>query len=184
MNLNAIRKNYETLTSIERHALMISALQRDDKSEIDAIYAATPRKTYSQIDFYELKQSLLVLQMFVMIVKADYFNTALMLSEVERPKHKGIDRLSLYFFFTVADAWKAVCKEIGIDADAFEKMLFPNHCVTYRLAEFENSFRGLAFTEAAAAAFCKKHYQLDGTLAFTLENEIAGFRKFLDLPGK
>ncbi len=182
MNLNTIRKNYETLTFIERNALFISALQRDDKSEIAAIYAATPRKTFSEIDFYELKQSLLALQMIVIIEKADYFNSALMLSETERPKHKGMDSLSLYFFFTTADAWKAVCEEIGVDADAFEKMLFPEKFFIYRLAELENSFRDLAFTETEAAAFCKKHCEFNGTLAFTLENKIAEFRKFLDLP--
>ncbi len=184
MNLNALRKNYKTLTYIERNALFISAVQRGDRSEIDAIYAATPRKTYSQIDFYELKQNLMALLMIVMIEKADYFNLALMFSESERPKSEGLDGLSLYFFFTVADAWKAVCKEISVDADAFEQTLFPNHCLIYRLADLENSFRDLAFTEAEAAAFCKKRYEIDSTLAFTLENKIAEFRKFLDLPEK
>ncbi len=182
MNLNAIRKNYETLTLIERNALFISALQRNDRNEIDAIYAATPRKHVSEIDFYELKQKLIALQMIVMIEKADHFNLALMFSE--RPKHKGMDGLSLYFFFTLADAWKAVCEEIGVDAGAFEQMLFPNHCLIYRLADFENSFRDSAFTEAEATTFCKKHCEFDGTLAFTLENKIAEFRKFLDLPEK
>ena len=184
MNLNAIRKSYQTLTLIERNALFISALQRGDKSEIDAIYAATPRKTFSEIDFYELKQSLLALQMIVIIEKADYFNSALMLSEACEPKYKGASGLSLYFFFTMADAWKAVCEEIGVDADAFEKMLFPNNFLIWRLTTFEQSFRDLAFTEAEATAFCKKHCEFDGTLAFTLENKIAEYRKFLDLPEK
>ncbi len=184
MNLNAIRKNYETLTLIERNALFISALQRDDKSEIAAIYAATPRKHFSEIDFYELKQNLIALQMIVMIEKADYFNLALMFSEAEHPKYEGMDSLSLYFFFTVTDAWKAVCKEIGVDAGAFEQMLFPDNFLIYRLADSENAFRDLAFTEAEATAFCKKHFEFNGTLAFTLENKIAEFRKFLDLPEK
>ena len=184
MNLNAIRKNYKALTLIERNALFISALQRDDKSEIDAIYAATPRKHFSEIDFYELRHNLIALQMIVMIEKADHFNLALMFSEAEHPKYEGMGGLSLYFFFTVADAWKAVCKEIGVDADAFEQMLFPNRCFIYRLADIENTFRDLAFTEAEATAFCKKRYEFNGTLAFTLENKIAEFRKFLDLPGK
>ncbi len=184
MNMNAIRKSYAALTLIERNALFISALQRNDRSEVDAIYAATPRERFSEIDFYELKQNLIALQMIVIIEKADHFNLALMFSEAERPKHKGMDSLSLYLFFAVADAWKAVCEEIGVDADAFEKMLFPDKFFIYRLAELENSFRDLAFTEAEASAFCKKHCEFDGTLAFTLENKIAEFRKSLDLPGK
>jgi len=184
MNLNAIRKNYETLTLVERNALFISAWQRNDKSEIAAIYAATPRKTYSEIDFYELKQNLIALQMIVIIEKADYFNLALLFIEDEHPKHKGMDGLSLYFFFTLTDAWKAVCQEVGVDAVSFEQMLFPNRCLIDRLADFENYFRGLAFTEAEATALCKKHCEFGGTLAFTLENKIAEFRKFLDFPEK
>lgn len=184
MNLNAIRKDYKTLTLIERNALFISALQRNDISEIDAIYAATPRKTFSEIDFYELKQNLIVLQMIVIIEKINHFNLALIFSKDEHPKHKGMDSFSLYLFFTLTDAWKEVCKEIGIDADAFEKMLFPNDCVIYRIGNFENSFRKLAFTEADATAFCTKHGEFNCTLAFTLKNKIAEFRKFLNLPDK
>lgn len=184
MNLNAIRKNYETLTYIERHALLISAFQRGDQNEIDAIYAATPRKLYSEIDFYELKQNLLILQMFVIIEKFNYFNIALMLAETENPKRKGAERLSLYLFFTLADAWRLVCNEIGIDADAFERMLFPNQTFIYRLGNVENSFRDIAFNEAEATVYCKRHDKFDGTLAFTLENKVAEFRKFLDLPVK
>lgn len=182
MNLNKIRKNYESLTFIERNALFISALQRNDKSEIDAIYAASPRKTYSEIDFYQFKQNLITLQMLVIISKTNYFNSALMLSETGNTKHKGIEGLILYFYFTVADAWKVVCKDIGIDSDAFEKTLFPNDSVIYRIVDFEKSFRDLAFTESEAAMFCKKHRQFDGKLAFTFENKIAEYRAFLDLP--
>lgn len=184
MNLNAIRKNYETLTFIERNALFISALQRGDKSEIDAIYAATPRKTYSEIDFYELKQSLLVLQMFVIIEKVNHFNIALIFSETENPRHKGAERLSLYLLFTLADAWRAVCKEIGVDADAFEKMLFPSQTFIYRVAGVENAFRDLAFSEAEATAYCNKREKSSAPIAFTVENKIAEFREFLDLPQK
>ena len=122
--------------------------------------------------------------MMVMIGKADYFSSALMFSDVLRSKHEDMDRLSLYLFFTVADAWKAVCEEIGVDAEAFERMLFPNNCLIYRLAESENSFRDLAFTEAKATAFCNKLDGFSGTLGFTLENKIAEYRKFLDLPEK
>ena len=129
MNLNAVRKNYRELSLIERNALFISALQRGDQSEIDAIYAATPRKSFSEIDFYELKQNLMMLQMLVIIEKADYFSVTLMFAEHKDNTNKGADALSLYLFFTLADAWKAICKEIGVDADEFEKMLFPDKCL-------------------------------------------------------
>lgn len=184
MNLNTIRKNYEALTFIERHALFISALQRGDQNEIDAIYAATPRKLYKEIDFYELKQNFLILQMFVIIEKLNYFNTALMLAETENPKRKRAERLSLYLFFTLADAWRVVCDGIGVDADAFERMLFPNQSFIYRIAGVESSFRDFAFNEAEATAYCKRHDKFDGALAFTVENKVAEFRKYLELPEK
>ncbi len=182
MNLNAVRKNYKELSLIERNALFISALQRDDQSEIDAIYAATPRKTTSEIDFYELKQNLMMLQMLVIIEKADYFNVAIMFAQHRETKHEDIDALSLYLFFTLADAWKAICKEIGVDADEFEKMLFPDKCFMYRLAEDESSFRKIAFTEDEAKAFIQKYYKQKCQMAFTYENKVAEFRKFLNLP--
>ncbi len=182
MNLNAVRKNYKELSLIERNALFISALQRGDQSEIDAIYAATPRKSFSEIDFYELKQNLMMLQMLVIIEKADYFSLAIMFAEHNEARHEGADALSLYLFFTLADAWKAICKDIGVDANEFEKMLFPDKCFMYRLAEDECSFRELAFTEDAARAFIQNHYKKECEIAFTYENKIAEFRKFLNLP--
>lgn len=184
MNVNTLRKNYESLTYIERNALFISALQRGDQSEIDAIYMATPRKTVREIDFYDLKQSLFTLQMYVIIEKVNHFNIALILSEAENPKHEGAERLSLYLFFIVADAWREVCKGIGVDADAFEKMLFRDQPFIYRIADVESAFRDIAFNEAEATAFCKKFDHFDGALAFTLKKKVAEFRKFLDLPDK
>ncbi len=182
MNLNAVRKNYKELSLIERNALFISALQRGDQSEIDAIYAATPRKSFSEIDFYELKQNLMMLQMLVIIEKAEYFDMAFMFVRHGEARHEGIDALCLYLFFTLADAWKAICTEIGVDANGFEKMLFPNKCFMYRLAEDEGSFRKLAFTEDEARAFIQKHYKQKCEIAFTYENKVAEFRKFLNLP--
>jgi len=184
MNIKSLRKDYKTLTYIERNALFISALQRDDKSEIDAIYAATPRKNVSEIDFYQFKQDLITLQMMVIIEKADCWNSFLMFSEYTKPKHKGSDGLSLYIFFTLTEAWKTVCDEIGIDADAFEQMLFPNNFLLFRLTAFQNAFREFAYTEAEATKFCKKYFEFEGELAFTLEKKIAFFRKFLELPEK
>ncbi len=185
MNIKTLRRNYKDLNEIERNSLFISALMRNDKSEENAVLSASPKVLWEKADFAVLYERVLCLQMIVIIEKADYWNTYSIFSEFASAKNKSMDSLSLYFFFTLADAWKAVCREIGIDARKFEEMLFPNNFLLFRLDNFEDSFREFAFTETEAQEFLKKRYKLFGEkLVFTLENRIAEFRKFLDLPEK
>ncbi len=185
MNIKTLRRNYKDLNEIERNSLFISALIRNDKSEKNAVLSASPKVLWEKVDFAVLYERVLTLQMIVIIEKADYWHTFSVFLEFESPKHKGIENLSLYFFFTLTDAWKVVCKEIGIDARKFEEMLFPNNFLLFRLTNFEDSFREFAFTETEAQEFLKKRYKLFGEkLVFTLENRIAEFRKFLNLPEK
>ena len=54
MNINSLRKNYDSLTMLQRLALADNALGRDDDGEALAIKNASPRIAYTQPDFCEL----------------------------------------------------------------------------------------------------------------------------------
>jgi hypothetical protein len=58
MNIKSIRRNYDELTMLERLSLLDNAVSRDDESEIKAIVAASPRKTFSQPDYLYPRSSL------------------------------------------------------------------------------------------------------------------------------
>ncbi len=61
MNLKSIQKNYDLLSMRERFSIFDAARIRDDEREIEAVYAASPQKSYRVIDFYFFRQAVFAL---------------------------------------------------------------------------------------------------------------------------
>lgn len=184
MNIKTLRKNYKELNTIERNSLFISALIRKDKSEENAITSASPKTLWEIPDFTHLYGKVLSLQMIVIIEKANAWTNWQTFCEFEGERTDEHSRLALYFFFVYSDAWTAVCEYLKIDADALEKMLFPDSFLVMRLAFIDDAFRELAFTEKEAKEFIGQYAATEGTLNMTLENKIKEFKDFLELPEK
>lgn len=184
MNIKDLRKNYKTLSLIERHSLFISAILRNDKSEETAILNASPKMLWEKADFINLYAKVLSLQMIVIIHQADAWINWQLFSEMDSDRADGHSCLSLYFFFVYADAWKAVCEQLKIDSQGLAEMMFPNNFILWRIALIDESFRRLAFTEAEARDFIGQYPVTEGRFKMTLENKIKEFREFLDLPKK
>lgn len=126
MNIKALRKNYKTLSLIERHSLFVSAIVRKDESEENAVVAASPVKLFEMPDFTHLYSKVLSLQMIVMIYKAEAWTNWQVFNEMETTRAEKHSRLALYFFFVYSDAWTAVCEKLKIDAEAVAEMMFPS----------------------------------------------------------
>ncbi len=54
----------------------------------------------------------------------------------------------------------------------------------WRIAAIDEIFRECAFTEAEARDYVSQYAAAEGQFEMTLENKIAMFRDFLDLPEK
>lgn len=184
MNIKTLRKNYKELNTIERNSLFISALVRKDKSEENAVLSASPKTLWEIPDFTHLYGKVLSLQMIVIIEKANAWSNWIFFSEFVTEPTDEHARLALYYFFVYSDAWTAICEQLKLDADAVEKMLFPNSFLIMRLAVIDDAFRKLAFTEKQAKEFIGQYAATEGTLNMTLENKIKEFKDFLELSDK
>ncbi len=184
MNIKTLRKNYKELSRIERHSLFISAIVRKDKSEEDAVFAASPKSLWEKADFINLYAKVLDLQMIVIIEKANAWTNWQTFIQFKAEDSDELAQLALYFFFVYSDAWAAVCEQLKIDADALAEMMFPNNFLMWRIAVIDETFRKLAFTESEARDFVSHYAESKGQFQMTLENQIAMFRDFLDLPEK
>ena len=102
MNVKNLRKNYKTLSLIERHSLFVSAIMRKDDSEETAITNASPKMLREMPDFTHLYSKVLSLLMIVMIHKADAWTNWQLFSEMETERAEKHSRLALYFFFAVS----------------------------------------------------------------------------------
>ena len=182
MNIKSLRKNYKELSKIERHSLFISAIVRKDKSEEDAVFAASPKSLWEKADFINLYSKVLDLQMIVIIEKANAWTNWQIFTQFDSEHSDEHSRLALYFFFVYADAWTAVCEQLKIDADVLTEKMFPNNFLIWRIATIDETFRKLAFTESEARDFVSRYAASEGKFEMTLENKIAMFRDFLDLP--
>lgn len=184
MNVKTLRKNYKTLNLIERHSLLISAIMRNDKSEEAAVLAASPTQLWEIPDFSHLYQKVLSLLMIVIINKADAWTNWQLFGVMENQNADEHSRLALYFFFVYADAWAVICNQLKIDGEKLAEMTFPNNFIIWRIAQIDEDFRKLAFTEDEARDFVTRFTKSETGIEMTLKNKIEEFRKFLDLPEK
>ena len=183
MNIKNLRKNYKTLSLIERHSLFLSAIMRKDESEENAVVSASPVKLFEMPDFTRLYSKVLSLQMIVIIHKAETWTNWQLFGDMEGERADEHSRLALYFFFVYSDAWTAVCEKLKIDAQAIAEMMFPNCFLVQRIAFADEAFRELAFTEREAREFVGWATG-EEKFAMTLEAKIKEFCEFLELPQK
>ncbi|MEK6753468.1 MAG: hypothetical protein AABZ00_14520 [Chloroflexota bacterium] len=131
MNINAIQKHYDKLTIKERFALLVAAGARKDDQDRDALLRSAPRKVFSFPNTYGLSDAFEWLAMWhVMnqlgLCASAYYITIVVEDESELTGVKIAGRPfnfedALDFLFmrimTNCEAWRAICKEYGIDPE-------------------------------------------------------------------
>ena len=129
MNLAAIRKNYDKLTHDERFSLLTAAKVRDDTQERTAILAATPRKrwdvpttrgmgdAWETLSYFHVMMQLGYIASFYSILFFDPGQLALKDSDKKYTQEEGI-LLIHRRMMTSREAWRAVCKDYGVDPAA------------------------------------------------------------------
>ncbi len=129
MNTKTIQKNYEKLTATERFSLLTAAKVRDDEQERAAILAATPRKRWDIPTTRGLGDAWETLSYFHVIMQLGYiaslysvlfFDAGEVALNSSGEKIKQDDALLLIQrrMITSREAWRAVCKDYGVDPAA------------------------------------------------------------------
>lgn len=194
MNIKSLRKGYENLTMIERLSLADNALARDDESELRAIVAASPRKSFSQVDYFDLMQEITKFRLCNLIVRLSYimqFDYFWERSAIDvfsdKPNEQREERLlldmkmSAYLYVRATDSWKILNDELGLRPNFDEEMsefLFSLEIMNDK----EMLMRKIAFTEDEAKEHLKE--QTGSDKMQTIADEVEAIRKALNLPTK
>ncbi len=184
MNLKSIQRNYEHLTMLERLSLADNAVSRGDESEIKAIVAASPRKTYSQPDYLDLFENINRYRFCNLIVRLSYvmqFDYFLQSDFAGDERISNDTKLAAYLYVRATDAWKAVSDEFGLCPDFNQEI-----CALLYSVEMLNTkdelMRKFAFTESEARDYIEK--QTGESRIQTLADEIKAIRGALGLQSK
>jgi hypothetical protein len=193
MTIKTLRKGYENLSMLQRLSLLDNAISRDDESEAEAITAASPRKIFSQTDYCNLFADITRIRLCNLIIRLGHL---MMFDQLTHYALDKIDkkssfheqerlandlRLSAFLYVRATDSWKSVNDQLGLRTNFDEEigeLLFS----TELLQSKEAAMRQLAFTEAEARAYLLKRTGSDNMK--TIDDEIAGYREYLELNGR
>ncbi len=183
MNLKSIRKDYEHLNTLERLSLLDNAISREDESEVKAIVAASPRKTYSQPDYLEMFEKITQMRFCNLIIRLGYamnFDFLLRLDE-DGQSISNQAKLAAYLYVRATDSWKAVSDELCLRPD-YDKEIGEIFFAIYLLVVKDRLLREFAFTESEVKDYLEKQHGISEMK--TLADEIDAMREALGLPHK
>ncbi len=129
MNINTLRKNYDKLNPKERFAAIVAAGLRNDDQERKALLQSAPRKHWSIPNTYGLSDAFIFLSMWHVMSQLGFaasFYWLLQMDDLgEKKIHIGEQAVNFGDAFILVqrrvlegrEAWRAICKEYGIDPD-------------------------------------------------------------------
>ncbi|MEK6751603.1 MAG: hypothetical protein AABZ00_04995 [Chloroflexota bacterium] len=125
MNINAIQKHYDKLTTRERFALIVAAGMRGDEADRAALLRTAPRKTWSIPTTNGLAEAFNFLSMFHVMdtlrLETNFYFLLSMGDEedgiFEKMGITSMDALENIARAILAncEAWRVVCSEYGVD---------------------------------------------------------------------
>ncbi len=157
MNLKSIQKNYDLLSMRERFSILDAARIRDDEREIEAVYAASPQKSYRVVDFYFFRQTVLALHKLNLIERLNHQARVMwFLEAIEEKESKEAEMysdcimLGAYLYIIETDAWALVGDEFGFDVRGYRERLAKDSFALSQLEQRDAALREVAFTEDGA----------------------------------
>jgi hypothetical protein len=132
MNTSKLQKQYDKLTMRERFALIWSAEARKDEQELAALLDAAPRTlAYRFIDAYPLLHAMDITQLCTIIDLLDAAYLLCLLAHHDSERSFNAVKLGSYVFCVKLDAWRKVCAEWGVEADADMKAFPAWHSILF-----------------------------------------------------
>lgn len=166
MNIKSIQKNYNLLSMRERFSIFDAARLRDDEREIEAVDAASPRKSYRVIDFYFFKQAVFMLHKINLIERWNHQTIAERFLEAKgesdkSEKYSDILMLTAYLYVIETDAWVSIGDEFGFDVLSYRKSLAKVSFAVRQLECWDAALRKVALTEIGARELMARSVSTD-----------------------
>ena len=181
----------QNLTMLERLSLIDNAISRDDENEIKAIVVASPRKSFSQCDFVDLKGEITSMRLVNLIVRLgyvmqfDFFTGLLVEAEIIKDSKRSDKllkdiRMCAFLSVRAIDSWNQVNDELGLRTD-FEEKLSTHLFAIEMLKNKEDYMRKIAFTEDETQTLLIERGRSDSKIQ-NIEDEVKAIKKALGIP--
>ena len=149
-----LQKHYDKLAPRERLALIFAAIAREDETERQVLIETAPRLHYSMPDYLGEANAFNYLCLVYLAKQLELAWSISTLAHFETPNAREEKRMynaacmTAYIFCTRAEAWRAFCAGLEIDAGAALKQMPGAETVAYA----EQFARMIAFTVEEARA--------------------------------
>lgn len=185
-NLKLIQNNYDQLSRRERFGLYQKASLRNDIAELNAIDAATPKRTFDVIDFYFLREEVYRLDAVNLLQRLGHFTMfEMFMNFVYREnnnleKHIDSARLSAYLYKIETNAWEVVCDELGFEVNWFRKLSRDLSFAVEMMDIKDELIQEMAFSEDESIEFMKEVWEVESFKVKTVEQLIKQYRSFIE----
>lgn len=148
INAKTLQRQYDKLTPRERVTLILEAAKRGDAPERDALQRTAPRRSYQIGHHHGTLEALQLVAHAHLIFQLDRALSVAMLGIIAEDTNANdlptkayrAACVGAYAFCVQADAWRAFCAELGIDAEL-------------AFYGFDNARSSLEFNEKIAREF-------------------------------
>ncbi|MGI8545395.1 MAG: hypothetical protein ACR2MD_18215 [Aridibacter sp.] len=185
-NLKLIQNNYDQLSRRERFGLYQRASLRNDIAELNAIEAATPKRTFDVIDFYFLREEIYRLDTVNLLQRLGHFTMFEMFMNFAHrenesfEKHIDSARLSAYLYKIETNAWEIVCDELGFEVNWFRKLSSKISFAVEMMEMKDELMQKMAFPKDEAIEFMKEVSELESFEVKTVEQLIKQYQSFIE----
>jgi hypothetical protein len=187
MNTDSLANHYHSLTPRERFPLIVAAGLRGDESESVRLVRSAPTKAFSVPNFRGLAEGFDRLCSMVMMIRLELALiyeqiSAFLLNDplAKRIAKEDVDlfgglRMVAYRFMVQRRAWKELCGELRIDAEALLK-----HCPGYALVKLmEEKAGAVAFSPEEAIVFMQNAVG-ESAKPETVPEALTALKEYLD----
>ncbi len=185
-NLKTIQNNYDQLSRRERFGLYQKASLRNDITELNAIEAATPKRTFDVIDFYFLREEVYrmdtvnLLQRLGHFTMFEFFMSYIHKDNENFEKHIDSARLSAYLYKIETNAWEIVCDELGFEVNWFRKLSRDLSFAIEMMDKKDELMQEMALSKDEAIEFMKDIWEVESFQVKTVEQLIKQYRSFIE----
>lgn len=185
-NLKTIQNNYDQLSRRERFGLYQKASLRNDVAELNAIDAATPKRTFDVIDFYFLREEVYRIDTVNLLQRLGHFTMfEMFMNFIHREnenfeKHIDSARLSAYLYKIETNAWEIVCDEFGFEVNWFRKLSSQISFAVEMMEMKDALMKEMALSKDEAIEFMKEIGEVESFEVKTVEQQIKLYQSLID----
>lgn len=185
-NLKLIQNNYDQLSRRERFGLYQRASLRNDIAELNAIDAATPKRTFDVIDFYFLREEVYRMDTVNLLQRLGHFTMFEMFMNFAHRENESLEkyidsaRLSAYLYKIETNAWEIVCDEFGFEVNWFRKLSRDLSFAVEMMDAKDELMQEMAFSKDEAVEFMKDIWEIESFEVKTVRQLVKLYQSLIE----